>query len=88
MMQHNICGDFVLATGKCASVRSVAEKAFAAVGVGIMWKVLHYRHSSFMLALICISDSRFPSKLYNDNSTLIYLFELACDGAGIPWEPR
>lgn len=37
IMDHSEAGDFVLATGKNASVRDFAELAFAAVGIELQW---------------------------------------------------
>ena len=38
IMDHNEAGDFVLATGKNASVRDFAQLAFAAVGIELQWR--------------------------------------------------
>ena len=38
IMDHNEAGDFVLATGKNASVRDFAELAFGAVGIELQWR--------------------------------------------------
>jgi GDPmannose 4,6-dehydratase len=37
MLQHRKADDYVVATGKMHSVRELAEKAFAAAGMGLVW---------------------------------------------------
>ncbi len=59
MLQHEKCDDFVLATGKCSTVRSVIEKAFSLAGTSIKWKV---RSSSLLMLVLCYLRFLFPMK--------------------------
>ncbi len=65
IMQHEKCDDFVLASGTCVSIRCIAEKVFALLGMRIKWKVQHSSSfRSYLILIMLFNNYYYPAIVY------------------------